>query len=104
MSALKSASIHCTKVLLPMSVNGTARVETVADGSGLVGDAQAPLGEHLLDIPKAQGEPSVQPDRVVVKSLITSPETGVKLPKGERSVQVRGNAWAGDNAVARLDL
>ncbi len=39
-----------------------------------------------------------------IKSLITAPETGVKLPKGERSVQVHGHAWAGDNTVKALDL
>ncbi len=31
---------------------------------GFVGDVQAALGEHLLDIAKAQGEPGVQPDRL----------------------------------------
>ena len=43
-------------------------------------------------------------ESMVVKSLITSPETGVNLPKGERSVPVRGHAWAGDNKVSRVDL
>ena len=39
-----------------------------------------------------------------VKSLITTPETGINLPKGERSVSVRGHAWAGDSTVSRVDL
>jgi DMSO/TMAO reductase YedYZ molybdopterin-dependent catalytic subunit len=37
-----------------------------------------------------------------VKSLITSPETGGKL--SGRSMIVHGHAWAGDNAVDRVDI
>ena len=37
-----------------------------------------------------------------VKSLITGPETGMKT--GERKLTVRGHAWAGDNAVSRVDV
>ena len=36
-----------------------------------------------------------------VKSLITFPETGVSVPAGQRT-EVRGHAWAGDNAVTDL--
>jgi len=43
-------------------------------------------------------------ESMVVKSLITSPDSGVKLPKGERSVRVHGHAWAGDHRVKALDL
>ncbi len=39
-----------------------------------------------------------------VKSLITFPETGIVLPKGQNTVQVRGHAWAGDNAVKELHI
>ncbi|MBF0278703.1 MAG: sulfite oxidase [SAR324 cluster bacterium] len=37
-----------------------------------------------------------------VKSLITHPQTNVKLPSGTRSTFVRGHAWAGDNAVSAM--
>lgn len=38
-----------------------------------------------------------------VKSLITTPETGLTL-SGTRSLGIGGHAWAGDNTVARVDL
>ncbi len=38
-----------------------------------------------------------------VKSLITHPQTGLRLPL-EESLPVRGHAWAGDRAVARVEL
>jgi len=37
-----------------------------------------------------------------VKSLITSPKTGLKT--SDRTLTVRGHAWAGDNAVSRVDI
>ncbi len=42
--------------------DGSKLQEPSADG--LVGDVQAPLGEHLLDIAEADSEPGVEPDRV----------------------------------------
>ncbi len=39
-----------------------------------------------------------------VKSLITFPKTGITLPVDNRTIEVRGHAWAGDNAVARMEV
>ncbi len=39
-----------------------------------------------------------------VKSLITSPQSGVELPADTRTLAVRGHAWAGDNFVSRVDV
>ncbi len=39
-----------------------------------------------------------------VKSLITYPRTGSRLPRDNRMLEVRGHAWAGDRRVARLDI
>lgn len=39
-----------------------------------------------------------------VKSLVTFPETGAVLPKGSRTLDVRGHAWAGDRRVRRMDV
>lgn len=38
-----------------------------------------------------------------VKSLITHPQTGLRLPLGQ-PLEIRGHAWAGDRSVARVDL
>ena len=39
-----------------------------------------------------------------VKSIITSPETGIALPARQRQLRVRGHAWAGDLGVDTVDL
>ena len=39
-----------------------------------------------------------------VKSLITRPRSRVSLTAGTEKLEVGGHAWAGDNAVARVDI
>jgi sulfite oxidase len=39
-----------------------------------------------------------------VRSIITSPVNGTKLPAGTKEVQLRGAAWAGDLRVRRVDV
>ena len=39
-----------------------------------------------------------------VRSVITNPANGARLPAGTRAVALRGAAWAGDLAVKRVDL
>ncbi len=39
-----------------------------------------------------------------VRSIITSPANGTKLPAGSKEVKLRGAAWAGDNTVRQVDV
>lgn len=39
-----------------------------------------------------------------VRSVITSPAHGGRLPAGARQVAIRGAAWAGDNAIRSVDV
>lgn len=39
-----------------------------------------------------------------VRSIITSPANGAKLPAGQRNVSLRGASWAGDYTVKQVDL
>ncbi|ASJ74200.1 molybdopterin-dependent oxidoreductase [Granulosicoccus antarcticus] len=39
-----------------------------------------------------------------VKSLITSPQTGETLSPGQKSLRLRGHAWAGDSTVTKVEL
>ncbi len=39
-----------------------------------------------------------------VRSIITSPANGGKLPAGTREVALRGAAWAGEMTVSRVDV
>ena len=39
-----------------------------------------------------------------VRSIITNPANGAKLPTGTKEVQLRGAAWAGDYTVKQVDI
>lgn len=43
-------------------------------------------------------------EEMPVKSLITTPASGVTLPRGTRSLAVRGHAWSGDQAIRQVDV
>ncbi len=43
-------------------------------------------------------------EEMPVKSLITYPESGLALPAGTASVEVRGHAWAGDHEVRSVEV
>ncbi len=52
---------------------------------------------------RAEGETVAPVERLRVKSLIASPESGSGLPKG-RAVIVRGKAWSGGPTVDRVEV
>jgi sulfite oxidase len=39
-----------------------------------------------------------------VRSIVTNPANGTRLPAGTRDVALRGAAWAGDLTVQRVDV
>lgn len=78
--------------------------DVVHDGPKMTGDAYRLPPHPVAPGTKVEKKDMVLIESMPVKSLITSPATGVKLPKGERSVPVGGHAWAGDNTVSRVDL
>lgn len=57
-------------------------------------------------------EPGGKPDNanfrdlesMPVRSIITSPMNGTKLPAGSKTVALRGAAWAGDHTVRQVDV
>ncbi len=57
-------------------------------------------------IPGDKGDPKNMRimESMPVRSIITSPANGGKLPAGTREVKLRGAAWAGDNRVSRVDV
>lgn len=78
--------------------------DVVHDGPKMTGSAYRMPPHPVAPGAKVKTEEMVFIESMRVKSLITAPATGAKLPKGERSVTVRGHAWAGDNKVTRVDL
>lgn len=76
--------------------------DVVHDGPKMTGTAY-----RLPNRPVAPGEEVDEKDfiiieRMPVKSLITSPQTGVTVQ--DKMLEVRGHAWAGDRTVARVEL
>ncbi len=58
--------------------------------------------------PVASGEKVVNEDMCIiesmpVKSLITTPKSGIEHALGEK-LHLRGHAWAGDNAVSKMHV
>ena len=78
--------------------------DQVHDGPKMTGAAYRMPPNPVAPGTKVKSADMVFIESMIVKSLITTPETGIKLPKGERSVEVRGHAWAGDDAVSAVDL
>jgi len=76
--------------------------DQVHDGAKMTGTSY-----RVPRYPVAPGEEVAKEDFAIiesmpVKSLITSPQTGVKV--GDRKLLVRGHAWAGDRSVSRVDI
>jgi DMSO/TMAO reductase YedYZ molybdopterin-dependent catalytic subunit len=74
----------------------------VHDGPGMTG-----MSYRLPAYPVKPGEKVPLEDfRIIesmpVKSVITYPSTGATLPRDNRSIEVRGHAWAGDRSVSRV--
>jgi DMSO/TMAO reductase YedYZ molybdopterin-dependent catalytic subunit len=76
--------------------------EVVHDGPKMTGTSY-----RVPNRPVSPGEEVAKEDFVIieampVKSLITSPETGGTTD--ERTIEVRGHAWAGDDVVAKMEV
>ena len=56
--------------------------------------------------PGSKGDPKNMRilESMPVRSIITSPVNGTKLPTGTKAVTLQGAAWAGDNIVRRVDI
>jgi len=78
--------------------------DVVHDGEKMTGSSYRLPPHPVAPGDKVDSKSMVFIESMLVKSLITTPESGLKLPKGERSVPVRGHAWAGDNTVTAVDL
>ena len=76
----------------------------VHDGPKMTGSAYRLPPHPVAPGEKVDTKKMVFIEAMPVKSLITFPETGIKLPKGERSVQVRGHAWVGEGKVSSVEV
>jgi len=76
----------------------------VHDGPKMTGSAYRLPPHPVAPGDKVDTKKMVFLETMPVKSLITFPETGVKLPKGDRSVQIRGHAWVGEGKVSSVEI
>ncbi|QQS13356.1 MAG: sulfite oxidase [Rhodospirillales bacterium] len=74
------------------------------DGPGMGGfsyrTAKTPI------VPGSKGDPKDTAilESMPVRSIVTFPAHGARLAKGTRKIDLRGHAWAGDNAVQSVDV
>lgn len=78
--------------------------DKVHDGAKMTGDAYRVPGYPVAPVEKVPKSAFEIIQSMPVKSLITSPQSGVTLAKGTTSLDVRGHAWAGDLAVREVHV
>ena len=78
--------------------------DQVHDGPKMTGTAYRVPGYPVAPGTKVPKEDFEIIHAMPVKSLITSPATGITLDAGARSTVVRGHAWAGDHLVSHVDI
>ncbi|MEZ5786584.1 MAG: sulfite oxidase [Xanthobacteraceae bacterium] len=76
--------------------------DQVHDGSKMTGTSYRVPGYPVAPGEKVPKEAFEIIQAMPVKSLITNPRSGMTLPKGTKSLDVRGHAWAGDRKVKEV--
>ena len=76
----------------------------VHDGQGMMGTAYRVAIKPMMPGGKADDSNFKILESMPVRSIITSPANGTRLPAGTREVRLRGAAWAGDLDVRRVDI
>jgi DMSO/TMAO reductase YedYZ molybdopterin-dependent catalytic subunit len=74
------------------------------DGPGMTGTSYRLTIKPMVPGTKADPKNFKILESMPVRSIITSPGNGTKLPAGTRDVKLRGASWAGDFTVRRVDV
>ena len=74
------------------------------DGPGMTGLSYRLPVHPLPPGSDGQGVETRILESMPVRSIVTAPADGSRYPEGTRTIEVRGAAWAGDEAVARVDV
>jgi hypothetical protein len=77
--------------------------DRVHDGAKMTGTAYRVPRNPVAPGSKVADEDMVIIESMPVKSLITSPETGVRHPQNE-VLNLHGHAWAGDRSVSAMHI
>ncbi len=74
------------------------------DGQGMTGTSYRVPITPMVPGGKADDKNFRILESMPVRSIVTSPANGTKLPAGTRDLALRGAAWAGDLTVQRVDV
>ena len=74
------------------------------DGQGMTGTSYRVPNTPMVPGGKADEKGFRILESMPVRSIITAPANGTRLPAGTREVALRGAAWAGDLTVSRVDV
>ena len=74
------------------------------DGQGMTGTSYRVPNRPMIPGAKADEADFRILESMPVRSIVTNPANGARLPAGTREVSLRGAAWAGDLTVSRVDL
>lgn len=76
--------------------------DKVHDGPKMTGSAYRVPPRPVAAGEKVDKKEMVIIERMPVKSLITTPQTGIET--AERTLRIKGHAWSGDRTIARVDV
>ena len=74
------------------------------DGQGMTGASYRVAIQPMVPGGKADDKNFRILESMPVRSIVTNPANGTRLPAGTREVSLRGAAWAGDLTVAKVDV
>ena len=74
------------------------------DGQGMTGTSYRVPNKPMIPGGKADEKDFRVLESMPVRSVVTAPTNGARLPAGTRELALRGAAWAGDLSVARVDV
>jgi sulfite oxidase len=78
--------------------------DKVHDGQGMGGTSYRVTVKPMVPGGKPDPENFKDLESMPVRSIITNPSDGTKLPAGAREVKLRGASWAGDHEVKQVDV
>lgn len=78
--------------------------ETAHDGQGMGGTSYRVPVAPIVPGSNKDGKDFRDLESMPVRSIITNPASGTKLPAGSRALALRGAAWAGDAGVQRTEI
>jgi sulfite oxidase len=78
--------------------------DKVHDGAGMGGTSYRIAINPMVPGGKVDEKNMKDLESMPVRSIITNPADGTKIPAGAREVKLRGASWAGDNEVKQVDV